>query len=127
VNQVHGSSTAHVSEATPLNVHTPSPSLVSWRPEVESQVLASRDVIDVVIIRPALLYGGNGTIWNIFLDPIFNATKTGAKTVEAFGTPTTPITLVHKDDLADVYVRVVERVGGISSLEIGGARCSRGT
>ncbi|KAG8877390.1 hypothetical protein FRB98_006733 [Tulasnella sp. 332] len=107
---VHGSSTNHISEATPLEGLTPPATAVAWRPAVEHQVLAAHDVLDVVIVRPSILYGGNGTICSLWLDPIYKAAKENASNVSIVGTPTTSITFVHKDDLADLFVKVVERL-----------------
>ncbi|KAG8851804.1 hypothetical protein FRB96_009079 [Tulasnella sp. 330] len=108
---VHGSSTNHISEATPLEGLTSPSGIVAWRPKVEHNVLAARDVLDVAIIRPPLLYGGNGTHWSsLWLDRIYKALEQNAPTVSIVGTATSPIALVHKDDLADLFVKVVDKL-----------------
>lgn len=99
-----------ISEATPPNLHTPPAGLLSWRPDFEHQVLASRDVLDVLIIRPGLLYGGNGTLWSVYFDPIIKAVEDGAASVVSPGDPLTALPLVHKDELADLYGKAVDKV-----------------
>lgn len=77
---------------------------------MENKILASRDVLDVSIIRPAILYGGDGTIFKSWLEPVRQASVAGQSTASVYGEPTSPLTVVHKDDLADVYVRLVDQV-----------------
>lgn len=77
---------------------------------MENKILASRDVLDVSIIRPAILYGGDGTIFKSWLEPVRQASVAGESTASVYGEPTSPLTVVHKDDLADVYVRLVDQV-----------------
>jgi len=61
-------------------------------------------------MRPSQLYGGNGTILAAWLDPIFKAAKDKANTVEVFGSPDNVFALTHKDDLASLYVKVVDKL-----------------
>ncbi|KAG8992598.1 hypothetical protein FRB94_011275 [Tulasnella sp. JGI-2019a] len=44
------------------------------------------------------------------MDPIYNATKQNAAAVSIPGSTTLPIALVHKDDLAEFYIKVVDRL-----------------
>ncbi|KAG8872390.1 hypothetical protein FRB97_007701 [Tulasnella sp. 331] len=113
--KVHGSSTNHISEATPLESQTVPANVVAWRPAVEHQVLAAHDVLDVVIVRPSILYGGNGTICKLWLDAIYMAAKENAPTATIVGTPTTRVTLIHKDDLADLFVKIVDQLTMLSA------------
>jgi nucleoside-diphosphate-sugar epimerase len=82
---------------------------VAWRPGLEHEILASRDVLDVAIVRPAGLYGGDGSIWKLWLEPIRNAAANNTS-VSIFGNPAVRVVVVHKDDLADLYVKLVEQV-----------------
>jgi len=107
---VYGNSPVPISEATILGVHGQPAAIAGWRPDFENQVLASRDVLDAVVIRPSQLYGGNGTILTQWLDPIYKAAKAGENTATVFGTPDTKIVLTHKDDLATLYVKVVDKL-----------------
>lgn len=107
--QVHGGSTNLISESTPLALHTKPVELTSWRPDLEHQILEARNVLDIAIVRPALLYGGDGSLLKMWLEPVRQAAA--AKGVASIvGDPSSPVTLVHKDDLADLYVRLVEQV-----------------
>jgi len=106
---VHGSGSELYSEARPLGLHTKPADIVAWRPDLESQILASRDILDVTIVRPALLYGGDGSIWKMWLEPIRQAAIGNGGEAAIFGDPASAVLLVHKDDLADLYVKVVEQ------------------
>ncbi|KAG9037080.1 hypothetical protein FRB95_006934 [Tulasnella sp. JGI-2019a] len=44
------------------------------------------------------------------MDPIYNATKQNAAAVSIPGSPTLPIAFVHKDDLGEFYIKVVDRL-----------------
>lgn len=56
---------------------SPAPELVAWPVDLEKQVLDAADVLDVMILRPALLYGRQLTIWSPFLAPLLNAARGG--------------------------------------------------
>ncbi|KAG8998307.1 hypothetical protein FRB93_013782 [Tulasnella sp. JGI-2019a] len=104
---VHGTSPDYISEATILT--RPSP-IVAWRPEAEAAIMVAHDVLDVVVVRPSILYGGNGTICSVWLDPIYKAAKENAATVSIPGSPTFSIALVHKEDLGNLYIKVVDNL-----------------
>ncbi|KAG8214319.1 hypothetical protein J3R82DRAFT_9276 [Butyriboletus roseoflavus] len=107
---VHGSSQDElVSDTTPLlNPVT----LVSWRPPIEQAVLKN-DRVNGIVIRPALLYGKSASL----LDSVFEAAQTGRQ-VTWYGKPGGRFTLIHADDLADVYVRAVEKAPILGGLAI---------
>ena len=79
--------------------------LVAWRPEVEHEVLrASERGVHTVVIRPALVYGrGQGVIGRL----VQSARLDGA--ARFVGTGENRWTLVHVDDLADLYVLALKR------------------
>ncbi|KAI0917143.1 hypothetical protein AcW1_007583 [Taiwanofungus camphoratus] len=83
-------------------------SFTSWRPEHEQRVVHNA-VVNGIVIRPALLYGRSGSI----LATMFKKAYEGR--VEWYGTPGGRYSLIHCDDLADMYVLATEKaavVGG---------------
>ncbi|KAF8551936.1 NAD(P)-binding protein [Imleria badia] len=107
---VHGSSTDEVvSDTTPLLNPIP---IVAWRPAVEQAVLKD-DRVNGIVIRPSLLYGKDASL----LDSVFEAAETGRQ-VAWYGKPGGRFSLIHADDLADVYVRAVEKAPTLGGLAI---------
>jgi nucleoside-diphosphate-sugar epimerase len=95
-----------VSDTTPLI----SPAdLVSWRPAKEQRVVKD-DVLNGIVVRPAVLYGRSGSI----LAPLFADAAKGK--VRWPGRPGGRMALIHTDDLADLYVRVAERAQAVGGL-----------
>ena len=88
-----------VSDTTPIR--SP-PDLVEWRPSREQQVINDK-ILNGIVIRPALLYGRSGSL----LAPFFKSASEGS--VWYPGTPGGRFALIHTDDLADLYVRAVEK------------------
>ena len=81
-----------------------SPSVVAWRPSVERMVLESAGRgLTPLVIRPGLVYGGAGGIIGFLL-----ANATREKGVEIVGNGENHWSPVHRDDLADLYVRAAE-------------------
>jgi nucleoside-diphosphate-sugar epimerase len=82
--------------------------LVAWRPGAEQLVLAAaRQGTRTVVIRPGIVYGRGG---GIAADFVKSARETGAARYVGTGENHWP--LVHVDDLADLYVRALERASG---------------
>jgi len=79
--------------------------VTAWRKEVEESVLAATS-INSTIIRPALLYGRSGSLTVPFFTAAHSAGQ--GQTFEVPGEEESRWCLVHTDDLADMYVRVVE-------------------
>lgn len=79
--------------------------IVAWRPPVERMVLeAAGRGITPCVIRPALVYGGAAGILAMLM-----ASAEKEKAVRIIGEGRNHWTLVHRDDLADLYVLAVER------------------
>lgn len=88
-------------EATPLKPLK----LVAWRPAHERKALEmAKDGIRAVVVRPGIVYGGKGGITGMLFG---SAVKHGAAQVIGEGQNHWP--MVHIDDLAELYVRLVER------------------
>jgi nucleoside-diphosphate-sugar epimerase len=113
---VHGSS---LDSVTDLNIAgsslspTQPPGLVAWRPAQEQAVLASKDVLNVMVVRPALVYGRSHAIWQSFFDPVIQAAKTGAHNVEVALSKGRPA-LIHVDDVASGLHCAVDNLEMIS-------------
>jgi nucleoside-diphosphate-sugar epimerase len=89
--------------------------LVEWRAGVEEQVLGTAG-IRAVILRPAIAYGRAGGIPAMLVEW---ARRDGLVRVPGDGR--NRWTLVHIDDLADLYLRAVERApSGTALLATGG-------
>lgn len=99
---VHGENPKEIiSDTTPI---TQSVELVSWRPLLEQKV-AKSTTLNGIVIRPALLYGRSASILGL----LFKSGQEGR--VKWFGTPGGRYSLIHQDDLADLYRLVAEKSG----------------
>jgi nucleoside-diphosphate-sugar epimerase len=79
--------------------------LVAWRPAHEQLALdMAKDGIRAVVVRPGIVYGGKGGLTGSFFG---SAVKAGAAQTTGEGGNHWP--MVHVDDLAELYVRLVER------------------
>ncbi|KAJ3822765.1 hypothetical protein F5878DRAFT_577591 [Lentinula raphanica] len=98
---VHGDSrTEVVTDTTPINKPV---ELVAWRPEQE-QFVVNHPALNGIVVRPVMLYGRSGSIFA----SVFQQAHEGGK-VTWPGTPGGKFSLIHADDLADLYVRLAEK------------------
>jgi nucleoside-diphosphate-sugar epimerase len=89
-----------ITEASPLD----SPALTAWRAAGEQRLLASG--VRASVVQPGIVYGyGKGI-------PAMIAGSAEGGTVTLIGTGEQRWTTVHVDDLADLYVRVLEQAPG---------------
>lgn len=87
-------------EASPLNP----PELSKPRVAVDERVLSGAGGrVRTVLIRPGCVYGGNGSLTASWFE---SAATAGAARIVGFGT--NRWAMVHRDDLADLYVRAAE-------------------
>ncbi|KAH8177045.1 NAD dependent epimerase/dehydratase family protein [Sarocladium implicatum] len=90
--------------------HNPA-SAVAWRPALDKSILAARDVLDVAIVRPALIYGRESTIWSSFFLPLLEAGRQGStETVEIPLEAEALPSLVHIDDVASGFQLAIEKL-----------------
>ncbi|CAG8958747.1 hypothetical protein HYFRA_00011591 [Hymenoscyphus fraxineus] len=118
---LHGSSNEPVSDLTPVaasNSPTPPAELTSWRAIVEKEVLDCSDVLDVMIVRPALVYGRSHPIWGIFFGPIHAASQDGSSSVGLAADPESRPGLVHVDDVASGFHAAIEKLPLISGTGV---------
>ncbi len=110
---VHGNSLEQVSDLDPVgtpSAKSPAANLVAWRPQLERDILASREVLDVAVLRPALMYGKTSSIWAILLAPILQAAQKKEGSTEVLYDPGCMQPLAHVEDVALGYVKMVEKV-----------------
>ena len=92
------------------------PELVAWRPELERKVLAARDILNVLILRPALLYGRDCPIWSsLFLIPLLAAKNANAPFVELPAEGDAMPGLIHVDDTVSAFVAAAEKIEMLGS------------
>ena len=97
---VHGDSRTEVfTDTTPVRSPV---AIFTWRPERE-QLIANDQILNGVVIRPAILYGRSAS----HLGSFFKSASQGH--ISYPGTPGGRISTLHTDDLADLYVRVTEK------------------
>ncbi|KAI8724132.1 Epimerase domain-containing protein [Fusarium sp. LHS14.1] len=114
---VHGCSEELVND---LNVAGKSaksqpPALVAWRTDLENSILAASDILDVAIVRPALIYGRESTIWASFVLPLLQAARSeSSHSVEIPLRADSKPGLVHVDDVATGFKRAIEKLSLIN-------------
>ncbi|EPS93644.1 NAD-binding protein [Fomitopsis schrenkii] len=103
----HGHNPELVSDTTPIT----HPSEVSaWRPAFERAV-ANHPVLNGIVIRPAILYGRSGS--HVAL--MFHAARKGEK-LKWYGAPGARWSLIHPDDLGEMYRLAVEKSAILGGL-----------
>lgn len=92
------------------------PMVVAWRVPLEQQLLATRmQGKHPVIVRPGLVYGRSGGLPGFFLGEGLQAGAIGY-----LGDGTTHWSLVHVDDIADLYARALKAPAGTQYLGVTG-------
>jgi nucleoside-diphosphate-sugar epimerase len=113
---VHGSSHEIVNDLMPVGVPsspTPPADLVAWRADFEKEVLAAQHVLDVLIIRPALVYGRAGNIWDIYFEPLSAQAGKSREENNVIELPIEPDSrpgLIHVDDVAAGFACAIEKL-----------------
>jgi nucleoside-diphosphate-sugar epimerase len=91
---------------------------VAWRAGMERAVLAAREVLDTVIVRPALIYGKENTIWTALFAPLVAAAKTGEKSATLSVDKDSKPALCHIDDVASGLHCAVDKLPLISGTGV---------
>ncbi|MCJ1384094.1 hypothetical protein MMC17_007210 [Xylographa soralifera] len=110
---VHGSSMEAVNDLDPVGVaaaRTQPPPLVAWRPRMEQDVLGAADVLDTMVVRPALLYGGAGAIWSSLLGPLQASVQSRAAVARVPAEADSMPALIHVEDVARGLRAAVEKL-----------------
>jgi nucleoside-diphosphate-sugar epimerase len=118
---VHGSSDKPVNDLDLVGSHavTRPPELVAWRVDLEKAILKSTDVLDAMILRPALIYGRELGIWSTFITPILTAARD--RTVGPIQVPLDSQArpgLIHVDDVATAFQKAIEKLPLISGTGV---------
>ncbi|KAH7178798.1 hypothetical protein DER46DRAFT_676791 [Fusarium sp. MPI-SDFR-AT-0072] len=118
---VHGSSDKLVNDLDIVgpDAATPPAPLVAWRVAHENAVLAASDVLDVAVLRPALIYGGESTIWTAFILPLLQDSRSGS--VDTIQIPLSVDSrpgLVHVNDVATGFLKAIEKLALINSTSV---------
>ena len=119
---VHGSNKERGNDLDPVGTEyakAQPPRLVAWRPQVEQDVLNARDVLDTVVVRPALVYGRKHVVWHSFLMPLLAAARRGTEEdIEIRLDPTSQPSLIHVDDVAEGLRCAIEKLPLISGTSV---------
>jgi nucleoside-diphosphate-sugar epimerase len=118
---VHGSSDKLVNDLDIVgpDAATPPAPLIAWRVAHENAVLAASDILDVAVLRPALIYGGECTIWTAFILPLLQASRDGS--LDAIQIPLSVDSrpgLVHVSDVATGFQCAIENLSLINGTSI---------
>lgn len=118
---IHGSSPSIVNDLDPVGVPQ-APAQpgedMAWRPAFEQEILGSSDVLDVMILRPTLVYGGAAPMWTGFLLPIVSALCTKSPAVEFPCKIDSLVALVHVLDVAEAVQLAVSKLQMLSKADV---------
>jgi nucleoside-diphosphate-sugar epimerase len=118
---VHGETATEASDIDEVGLSTseaPALDIVGWRPDLERQILKSREWLDVLILRPATMYGRTSAIWSALFGPIASAVKEGKHSVQIPVVPSSRSSLVHVDDVAEAVSLGVARLQLLSGTSV---------
>jgi nucleoside-diphosphate-sugar epimerase len=113
---VHGSPASRVSDLSPVgsaqSKDKPA-TAVAWRPAHEQAILASRDVLDVAILRPCAMYGRTSWVWGTWWGGLLAAKKSGSQeTIQVPADITARTGTLHVDDAAAAFHAAIDRLDG---------------
>lgn len=112
---IHGSPSKRVSDLSPVGNTLASDkpaTMVSWRPAHEQAILASRNAINPVILRPGALYGRSAWNFGPWWGPIAALKASGGDALSIGADPSARIGLVHVDDVAAAFHAAIDRIDG---------------
>ena len=58
------------------------PRTIAWRSKFEQEIFATRDVLEVMLVRSSPNYGRESTFWSPYFAAILEGSKAGEDTVE---------------------------------------------
>jgi nucleoside-diphosphate-sugar epimerase len=118
---VHGSSNETVNDLIPVGSDTSpqkSAELAAWRPALENAIIAAKDVLDVMVVRPALVYGRSSAIWSSFLEPLRKAAQEGLVSTSVSLDADSRPGLIHVDDAASGLHTAIDKLPLISGTGV---------
>ncbi|KAF4218924.1 hypothetical protein CNMCM8980_008290 [Aspergillus fumigatiaffinis] len=117
---VHGSCSQAVNDLSVVDLApSPAPELVAWRRDLERQILNATEVLEVMILRPALIYGRELTIWSSFVTPLLNAARGGETSpIEIHLDADARPGLIHVDDVARAFQCAIAKLPCVSGTGV---------
>ncbi|KAJ5660195.1 NAD dependent epimerase/dehydratase family protein [Penicillium longicatenatum] len=113
---VHGSQKTRINDLAPVGsvLSQGKPATpVAWRPAHEQAILASRDKLDVAILRPHTIYGRGSWVWGAWWGPLAEAAKSRSTSpVQVPVDRTACPGVVHVDDVAAGYHAAIDHIDG---------------
>lgn len=112
---IHGSPSKRVSDLSPVGNRLASDkpaTIVSWRPAHEQAILACRDAINPVILRPGVFYGRSAWNFDPWWGPIAALKASGGDALSIGADASARVGLVHVDDVAAAFHAAIDRLDG---------------
>jgi nucleoside-diphosphate-sugar epimerase len=113
---VHGSSHEYVNDLDQVGskfAPTKPVGMAAWRPDLERDVLAAQDVVDVLVLRPCLVYGNHSPVWVAPFAPLYRAHTSNASSVDINVKKHLRLALVHIDDVGNGIALAASKVGAL--------------
>ncbi|KAG9075298.1 hypothetical protein FRC06_010166, partial [Ceratobasidium sp. 370] len=110
---VHGDTKIPVTDTMPPGTsfsRAPPVTLVKERPRWEQTILQAQGVLDVLVVRPAVLYGGAARGWTPMFQPIVTAILSGASSAQVPLKEDAAPALIHVDDVASGMHAAVDKL-----------------
>ena len=115
---VHGASDTMVNDLDLVglehSIAQPTP-MVAWRPAHERRILETSDILNPVIIRPSMMYGGSQWVYSSYFESLIDAAKEKAPSVSLPIDANAMLGLAHVEDVAAGIHLAVEKIEVISS------------
>jgi nucleoside-diphosphate-sugar epimerase len=113
---VHGSSHGPVNDLDQVGTKfapTEPVGMAAWRPDFERDVLAAQDTLDVLVLRPCLVYGHHSPVWVAPFAPLYKAHTANASSVDINVRKHLRLALVHVDDVGTGIALAASKVGAL--------------
>ena len=112
--RVHGNSQSQlqITDRSTLPGDVPPKVVNSWRPALEQRIISptTREFLEPIIIRPGSVFGGASPDLSVWFQPLLGAIGNGQNEFEIMERKNAFIATVHKDDLAEAYRLIIEKV-----------------
>ncbi|KIM24909.1 hypothetical protein M408DRAFT_228418 [Serendipita vermifera MAFF 305830] len=100
-------------ESSPLEI-SKMPLVARWRPAIDKEMVEST-ILDCIIVRCCMCYGRAGSLWAM----LFSQAEKGE--ISWMGTPGGSYATIHVDDLAELFLLVVEKSHLVRGLVVNAA------
>jgi nucleoside-diphosphate-sugar epimerase len=115
---VHGTSNLMVNDLDLVGIEqsiAPPSAMVAWRPGHERRILETIDILNPVIIRPSMMYGGNEWVFAQYFSLLVEAVKKKKPSVSLPIDASTMLGLSHVEDVAAGIHQAVEKIELVTS------------